>query len=39
VFRHGDHSLVVAEVKRMESREGRPLVYLRRSLGWRLVHR
>ncbi|MDX3225019.1 flavin reductase family protein [Streptomyces sp. ME19-01-6] len=37
VFRHGDHSLVVAEVKRMEAAEGSPLVYLRRSLGWQLV--
>ncbi|OEV05764.1 flavin reductase family protein [Streptomyces oceani] len=37
VFGHHDHSLVVAEVKRIESQEGTPLIYLRRSLGWRLV--
>lgn len=37
VFRHGDHSLVVAEVVRMESEGGAPLIYLHRSLGWQLV--
>lgn len=37
VFRHGDHSLVVAEVERVHSGSGAPLVYLHRTLGWRLA--
>lgn len=37
VFRHGDHSIVVAEVIRADPGCGLPLVYARRRLGWRLT--
>jgi flavin reductase (DIM6/NTAB) family NADH-FMN oxidoreductase RutF len=36
VFRHGDHSIVVAEVLRADLGRGLPLVYTRRRFGWRL---
>lgn len=36
VFRHGDHSIVVAEVLRADLGHGPPLVYSRRRFGWRL---
>lgn len=36
VFRHGDHSIVVAEVRRADMGCGLPLVYARRRFGWRL---
>jgi flavin reductase (DIM6/NTAB) family NADH-FMN oxidoreductase RutF len=37
VFRHGDHSIVVAQVIRSDLGCGLPLVYARRQLGWRLT--
>jgi flavin reductase (DIM6/NTAB) family NADH-FMN oxidoreductase RutF len=37
VFRHGDHSIVVAEVVRADLGRGLPLVYARRRFGWRLT--
>jgi flavin reductase (DIM6/NTAB) family NADH-FMN oxidoreductase RutF len=37
VFRHGDHSIVVAQVIRAELGCGVPLVYTRRRFGWRLI--
>jgi flavin reductase (DIM6/NTAB) family NADH-FMN oxidoreductase RutF len=35
-FSHGDHSIIVGEVLDADARHGEPLVYLRRSTGWRL---
>ncbi len=37
VFRHGDHSILVAEVRRADALGGHPLVYRRRSPGWRVA--
>jgi flavin reductase (DIM6/NTAB) family NADH-FMN oxidoreductase RutF len=37
VFRHGDHSILVAEVRRACALGGHPLVYRRRSAGWRVA--
>lgn len=37
VFRHGDHSIMIAEVRRAQALGGHPLVYRRRSPGWRVA--
>lgn len=35
---HGDHAVLIGEVRRLETVEGaEPLVYVRRRYGWRLV--
>lgn len=36
VVEHGDHAVLIGDVLRCEVAEGEPLVYFRRSLGWRL---
>jgi flavin reductase ActVB len=36
VFEHYDHSILVGDVLGGVFREGEPLVYLGRSMGWRL---
>jgi flavin reductase (DIM6/NTAB) family NADH-FMN oxidoreductase RutF len=37
VFEHGDHAVVIGEVARGGLADGEPLVYYRRTLGWRLT--
>lgn len=36
VLQHGDHSVIIGEVVRVETLPGEPLVYYQRRLGWRL---
>lgn len=37
VFRHGDHSIMLAEVRHAHLGRGTPLLYSQRSFAWRLA--